>query len=251
MLPDLRLVERGATAVGQYPAAGSAAGPGRRVPIDPAAEQVVAARLDLVEPGCLGRAAGVEADDAVRRSSTHCRNCSAVVTWSSSMPPPRMVSADTSSRSHRARPVPAGPPPSRPAGCASAGTGSSAAHRWVKAVMTPRIRLENSRTCSRGAIRRTGAGRPRRSRRRGRGRRRKGHRDRVRRTAHLAASDISDSAARNRLRHSRTAWAGGTMSQASSRAPAAAATWPGGADPAQSGRRGQRASDGGPRRIIS
>ena len=50
------------------------------------------------------------------------------------------------------------------------------------------------------------------------------HRPGPKNSAPWRASDISDSAPRNRLR-SRTAWAGGTMSQAFSSASVAATTW--------------------------
>ena len=66
MLPDLRLVELGAAAADQYPAGDQWLGRRRRVPVEPAAEQVVAAATDPMQAGCLGGVAGVEPDDAVR-----------------------------------------------------------------------------------------------------------------------------------------------------------------------------------------
>ena len=129
VLPDLRLVERGAAAVDQDPAGDEWLGRRRRVPVEPAAEQVVAAATDPVQPGCLGGVAGVEADDAVRAlidplpellgggdAAPSRRGCR------------RGWSGRTSSCSRPAPLAPGGSPPFRPGrSCHPAGTGSSAA----------------------------------------------------------------------------------------------------------------------------
>src|SRR5689334_3082870 len=66
VLPDLRLVERDAPAIEQHSAGDDWARRCRRVAVEAAAQQVLAAATNPVQPGCLGGEAGEEADDAVR-----------------------------------------------------------------------------------------------------------------------------------------------------------------------------------------
>ena len=66
VLPDLRFVEVGAAAADQDSTGDQWPGRGRGVPVEPAAQQVVAAATDEVQPGGLGGVAGVEADDTAR-----------------------------------------------------------------------------------------------------------------------------------------------------------------------------------------
>ena len=66
VLADLSLVELGAATADQYPAGDQWLGRRGRVPVEPAAEQVLAAATDPVQTGRLGGVAGIEADDTVR-----------------------------------------------------------------------------------------------------------------------------------------------------------------------------------------
>ena len=66
VLSDLRLVEIGVAAADHDPTGDQWLIRVRGVPVEPAAEQVVAAATDAVQPRSFGGEAGVEADDTVR-----------------------------------------------------------------------------------------------------------------------------------------------------------------------------------------